>query len=254
MANAGSDATAPAPTPATPSVGLDRTASGAPTMTSPPVQANPQLPPPPPPFNPANNLAPQPSYAADNGSNENRGGYVPHSRIGVETTIGGGETGFVDDNARAFTQTGGTWETRVAAGTRRYVALEAAYVGSAQNINALGVGDNARLVGNGVEGDLRINLTRQMVQPYLFGGVGWDHYRLSMNGANTSSLRDQDDIMTVPFGVGVAFRLTPGFTFDVRGTGRAAFYDDLMDGPYAASGQDARLHTWNVGGRLGWEF
>lgn len=177
----------------------------------------------------------------------------PHSKIGVGTTIGGGVIGFVDQNARAFTSAGGSWETRVSAGTRTFVALEAAYIGSAQNINALGLSD-ARLIGNGAEGDLRVNLTRKMVQPYLFGGLGWDHYKVSTSGANTSSLRDSDDVLTVPFGVGLSLRVAKSVLIDVRGTARAAFYDDLMDGPYAASGQDAKLHTWNVGGRLGWEF
>jgi hypothetical protein len=174
--------------------------------------------------------------------------------IGVGATVGGGVTGFVDEKARAFTGTGGSWEARVSAGTRSYLAFEAAYIGSAQNISALGLGSNARLIGNGAEGDVRINLTRQMVQPYVFGGLGWDRYQLSMSGSNTSSLRDQDDVMTVPFGAGLSVRAGKGFLFDVRATGRAAYYDDLMDGPYAASGQDAKLHSWNLGARLGWEF
>jgi hypothetical protein len=233
----------PPPVAAMPGESTDRTGSGAPALTTiptPPVAM--QTPPAQPAQQDYTRTAPQ--EPSDR----------PHSRVGVGTTIGGGVIGFVDDKARAFTEPGGSWETRVTAGTREWVALEAAYVGSAQTINALGLGNNARLIGNGAEGDLRVNLTRQMVQPYLFGGLGWDHYQLNMSGSNTSSLRDKDDVLTVPFGVGLSLRVARSVLFDLRGTARAAFYDDLMDGPYAASGQDAKLHSWNLAGRLGWEF
>jgi hypothetical protein len=233
----------PPPPVATLPNSTDRTGSGAPALTTiptPPVAMD-TPPAQPGPMNPAPAAPTEPSDR-------------PHSRVGVGTTIGGGVIGFVDDKARAFTEPGGSWETRVTAGTREWLALEAAYVGSAQNISALGLGNNARLIGNGAEGDLRVNLTRQMVQPYLFGGLGWDHYQLNMSGSNTSSLRDKDDVLTVPFGAGLSLRVARGLLIDVRATGRAAFYDDLMDGPYAASGQDAKLHSWNLAGRLGWEF
>jgi hypothetical protein len=127
-------------------------------------------------------------------------------------------------------------------------------MGSAQNISALGINDNALIVGQGAEAALRINLTRMAVQPYLFGGVGWTRYQLRRTAENTSSLRGTDDILTAPFGAGLAVRVAAGLLLDLRATGRAAFYDDLMDGAYANTGEDARLHSWNLGGRLGWEF
>jgi hypothetical protein len=67
-------------------------------------------------------------------------------------------------------------------------------------------------------------------------------------------LRGSDNILTVPFGAGLAARVARGLLLDLRATGRAAFYDNLMDGVYANTAEDARLHSWNVGGRLGWEF
>jgi hypothetical protein len=237
----------------------DRTASGTTalsTLPNPPVAPSPSSST----TSTSSSTGYQEPQPMDNGSSNtamndtNDGSDRPHSRVGIGTTIGGGVIGFVDDKARAFTNPGGSWETRVTAGTREFVALEAAYVGSAQSINALGLDNNARLIGNGAEGDVRVNLTRQMVQPYLFGGLGWDHYQLSMSGTNTSSLRDKDDVLTVPFGLGLSLRVAKGLLIDLRGTARAAFYDDLMDGPYAASGQDAKLHSWNLAGRLGWEF
>jgi hypothetical protein len=176
------------------------------------------------------------------------------SRVGVGAMVGGGVTGFIDKQSRAFTDPGGSWEARASVGTRLPLALEAAYVGSAQNITALGLSDNAKLIGNGAEATARFNFTKRAIQPYIFAGVGWEHYTLDNTGANTSSLRDTDDVLTVPGGVGISFRLASSLLLDLRGTARATFSDDLMNGPYASTGQDARLHNWNAGARLGWEF
>jgi hypothetical protein len=178
----------------------------------------------------------------------------PGSSIGIGAMVGGGLTGFVDPQTRAFTNTGPSWDARITIGTRLPIAFEGAYLGSAQNISALGIDDQALIVGNGAEGALRLNLPRMAVQPYVFGGLGWTRYQLRRTLENASSLRGSDDIFTVPFGVGVAARLVRGLLLDLRVTGRAAFYDDLMDDAYASTADDARLHSWNAGGRLGWEF
>ncbi|HEY0708696.1 MAG TPA: OmpA family protein [Polyangia bacterium] len=177
------------------------------------------------------------------------------SRIGVEAMLGGGVTGFVDEQARNFTDPGGSWEARLSVGTRLPVSVEAAYVGSAQNIEALGLSDDAVLVGSAAEATARVNFTRQLkVQPYIFGGVGWQHYEMTNEGANTSALTADDDLFTIPAGVGISFRLLKGLVLDVRGTFRTAFDEELMNAPYAATGQDAKLHTWDAGARIGWEF
>jgi hypothetical protein len=178
---------------------------------------------------------------------------VPPSILGMEATVGGGVTGFIDETPRNTATTGGSWEARLMFGSRLPLAVEAAYVGSAQSIDALGLANNAVLVGNGAEGDLRLNLTRSRVQPYLFGGIGWTHYQLSnmSNVSNTSSVLDKDDIGTVPLGAGVAARLGRSFIVDVRGTYRATFNDDLFR---AMSANNNSLQSWGATGRLGFEF
>jgi hypothetical protein len=178
---------------------------------------------------------------------------LPPSVLGMEATVGGGVTGFIDETPRNTATTGGSWEARLMFGSRLPLAVEAAYVGSAQNIDALGLANNAVLVGNGAEGDLRLNLTRSRVQPYLFGGIGWTHYQLSnmSNVSNTSSVLDKDDIGTVPLGAGVAARLGRSFIIDVRGTYRATFNDDLFR---AMSANNNSLQSWGATGRLGFEF
>ena len=112
----------------------------------------------------------------------------PPSRIGIEATVGAGAIGFIDDTARNATQTGATWDARMLFGSRSLIAVEGAYVGSVQNIEALGLSTSSLLLGNGVEGTLRVNVTRTRVQPYLFGGVGWTHYQLTTAQAASAGI------------------------------------------------------------------
>src|SRR4029078_10435722 len=102
------------------------------------------------------------------------------------------------------TETAATCAARLLFGSRSPVAIEGAYVGSVQNIEALGLSTNSLLLGNGVEGTLRVNLTRARVQPYVFGGVGRTHYQLPNAQTNTSSLLAKDDVGTVPLGAGLS--------------------------------------------------
>jgi hypothetical protein len=143
------------------------------------------------------------------------------------------------------------WDARLMFGSRLPIAIEGAYVGSVQNIDALGLSTDSLLVSNGVEGTLRINLTRMRVQPYLFGGVGWARYQLSNTATNTSSVLGRDDIGTVPLGAGLSARLGTAFIVDARGTYRATFDDDLMR---AQALSNNTMQSWSAAGRIGFEF
>ena len=175
----------------------------------------------------------------------------PPSVLGVEATVGGGAIGFVEEGARSVTGTGATWDARLMFGSRLPIAIEGAYVGSVQNIEALGLSTDSLLIGNGVEGALRVNLTQMRVQPYLFGGVGWTHYQLNNTATNTSSILPRDDIGTVPLGAGVSGRLGRGFIVDARGTYRATFDDDLLRAQATTSNT---MQSWSAAGRVGFEF
>jgi hypothetical protein len=175
----------------------------------------------------------------------------PASGLGIEATVGGGAIGFIDEGARNVANTGASWDARLMFGSRLPIAVEGAYVGSVQGIDALGLSTTSLLVGNGVEGTLRINLTRMRVQPYLFGGVGWTHYQLSNTATNTSNILGRDDVGTVPMGGGITARLGRGFILDARGIYRATFDDQLMQGQ---SINDTSMQTWNATGRIGFEF
>ena len=109
---------------------------------------------------------------------------------------------------------------RATLGTRLPIAFEMAYVGTAQGMNALGLDTNAILLGSTAEGDVRINILRGRVQPYVFGGVGYTYYRITNTAIATSDLQRTDNVLEVPFGAGLSWRLGQAFLLDIRGTGR----------------------------------
>lgn len=153
------------------------------------------------------------------------------SRIGAGVLVGGGVEDFTNSNVRDMTGGGGFWNARLVAGTRQILGLEAAYTGTARNINALGLGQDARLVSNGAEGAVRGNLPisvgRSLLEPFVLVGLGWQHYSVTNTPTNTSDVADRDDIMTMPVGTG--FEYSYGrFLADARLTYRRTFYNDLM--------------------------
>jgi len=179
----------------------------------------------------------------------------PPSKVGVGIELGGGATGFSDQQTRNLTDTGGSWEARAAFGTRLPLGFEAAYVGTAQGLNALGLDRDALLLGNGAEGTLRLNVGTFRVQPYVFGGAGWTHYSIERNNAFTSSISSNtDDVFNVPAGAGLSFRLGRGLLLDLRGTYRWAFGADMLNAGLVGTGQTAGFSNWNAAGHLGWEF
>jgi hypothetical protein len=176
---------------------------------------------------------------------------TPPSKLGIEATVGGGAVGFIDSAVRNTVNTGGTWDARLTFGSRLPIAIEGAYVGSEQSIEALGLSTNTRLLGNGVEGDLRLNFTNFMVQPYIFGGAGWTHYQITNSTTNTSSVLSSDDVGTVPLGAGISIRPTKAFLIDVRGTYRAVFNDTMFD---RVTNSNNSMQNWGAIGRVGFEF
>jgi hypothetical protein len=173
-------------------------------------------------------------------------------RIGAAFLVGGGFQDFSRSNARNVTGQGGYWNARLIFGTRQFVGFEAAYVGSARDINALGLASNAMLVSNGAEGVLRINVPIQMrgdalIEPFAFGGAGWSRYHVTRSATNTSDIAPNDDVLEVPYGAGLGFSAAH-FMADARFTYRSSFYNDLL----RTTG--GRLDNWSAGGQIGFEF
>lgn len=180
---------------------------------------------------------------------------APHERnkargVGAAISVAGGVSAFSRSSARDFLDTGGTWDVRGVFGTRTLVGLEGAYVGSANGLDGPG-GLTRTLYGNGIEGDLRLNILRNGLafagglQPYVLGGFGWTHYHLS-NNVSTAAIDNSDDTLQVPVGAGVSYYFGQRVLIDARFTYRFAFSDNLIQG--------SSLDTMGVTARLGAEF
>ncbi|HSK03446.1 MAG TPA: hypothetical protein VK932_19475 [Kofleriaceae bacterium] len=210
----------------------------------PPVQVEVYTPPPAPP--------PPVTYES-----EDRGGMMGSmSRVGFSLSLGGGVAHFTDDQMRDTTGIGGTWALRAAIGTKTPFGVEASYIGSAQEIDALGIASDAVLVSNGLQGALRLNAAiGAPVTPFLFGGAAWRRYSLANTNVNTSAISDKDDLFEIPVGLGIGGSFL-GLGFDIRGELRYAFAEDMV--PEFEAGRDtggnADMHSWGVNATLGFGF
>jgi len=167
--------------------------------------------------------------------------------FGMGATVGGGVVGFTGDVATDYTSVGGTWNARLTLGTRTMLAAEAAYVGSAQAVDAVGIDDSATLIGNGGEIAARLNLLPGAFQPYIYGGVGHIWYTLTNEGVNTSNVDNTDQTLYFPVGGGLAFRHR-GLLVDARGTFRPTANGDM----FTNGGNN--MHTWSANLNAGIEF
>ena len=174
------------------------------------------------------------------------------SPYGFALTVGAGVTDFVDQDMRDATDAGGTWEARLSAGTRQPVTFEAAYVGSAQDINVLGMDTAAILVGTGLEGVARLNLIPGEWNPYFLIGAGWTRYDVTNTDTNTSSMNAHDDVMALPFGVGLDYRFGQ-WIVDARAVMRPTFDNELLPDSNEP-GNPTRLDNWSALFRGGYEF
>ncbi|MDX2093929.1 MAG: outer membrane beta-barrel protein [Kofleriaceae bacterium] len=177
-------------------------------------------------------------------------------KYGVEVALGGGVSGFTNNVAQNFTDTGGDWNVHVGIGNTRVLGFEGSYIGSAQGINALGLDSSAILVGNGVQGLVRVNLMSDYtIRPFGFAGAAWRHYNLTNTDVNTSDIDDSDDVLEVPLGAGVAATYS-GFLFDLRGEYRvAAAGDSLIPNLTVNEDNDAAgLDRWGFNANIGYQF
>jgi hypothetical protein len=178
-------------------------------------------------------------------------GGTGHLHVGVGMLVGGGFQDFTNGRLKDATGDGGYWTARIVAGTRQYVGMEAAYVGDARSITGLGLGNDSRLISNGLEGTLRLNVPivrgLSLFEPFGFIGVGWSHYTVSQNNTAISDLTSADDVLTLPYGGGFEFAYR-GFLADARFTYKQTYYNNLTE----TTG--GNLNSWGVGGQIGFEY
>jgi hypothetical protein len=237
---------APPATPPTIPNNIDTVSPAQPVLpgTTPSLATPQALPPPAPMIAPAPVTSP---YAVEGVAH----GYpVWISKMGSAVMLGGGFEDFTQNAPKSQTNGGGSWNLRLAAGTRQFVGLEAAYVGAARSVNALGFTTNTTLVSNGLEGVFRLNVPVAagllLLEPFGFIGLGWQHYYLS-KAVTTADVTRSDDVMSMPYGAG--FMMAYGmFMLDARVQWRETYYNDM----FRAEG--AKLNTWGAGGNIGVEF
>lgn len=171
-----------------------------------------------------------------------------YERWGIAVALGGGPEGFVS-RTNTGTHTGGGWDVRATIGTKSLFGFEASYIGSAQSIDALGLSSNAVLVGNGVQGALRLNLTGQSdLGVFLLGGMAWRHYDLTNTDTTTADVQASDDVLEVPVGIGVQYAYRR-ILFDARADYRFTQYGNMM-----ATASSSDMNRWGVQGNIGYQF
>jgi hypothetical protein len=172
-------------------------------------------------------------------------------KVGGAVLLGGGYEDFTYSDIRSMTGGAGAWDARLVGGTRQFVGLEAAYVGSARSIQTLGLASDSNLVSNGAEGALRLNAPiargASLIEPFGFIGLGWQRYHVTNTPEATSDVSRNDDVMTMPLGGGVEYGYRQ-LLVDARFTWRATYLNDLL----RTTG--GKLNTWGVGGNVGVAF
>jgi len=178
--------------------------------------------------------------------------------VGVGVIAGVGLTGFSDSNVRnATSSVGGLWDLRVTMGSHIPIGLDVSYVGSSQTINAQLGSNSGTLLGTAVEGALRWNiLPHSPLNPYLFGGVGWQRYDIT--GAafalSDAGIRDSDNLINFPAGAGLSYR-DAGFIADIRGTYRWTTDNQLiLAQPLTAGSGYSKMDSWEASAAAGFEF
>lgn len=175
--------------------------------------------------------------------------------VGAMLMVGGGAVDFATAGPEEFTQTGGYWNARIA-GTRTILSAEAAYIGRAHGIEATGLSAGSTLLGNGVEGLVRLNAPFEtgevLIEPFAVAGGSWEYFTILNEGANTSSINDNDVAVFLPVGVGLA-AAWQGLSVDVRGLYRHAFLSEMF-GDSGFGLDESALNTWQLGANLGFEF
>jgi hypothetical protein len=175
----------------------------------------------------------------------------------VEVSAGGGVSAFSDAVARQTTELGGAWDLRLTARPRRFLAGEIAYVGTANAVSTrmTEFTPNGVIVGGGIESDLRLQLP-WVVEPYVFGGVGWDHFALVYSGLRSStSLHGGENVAVFPVGGGVQAFLSRRVAVDARFAYRVTSGDRIeVENNGAATVVAQGLDHWTLAARFGFLF
>jgi opacity protein-like surface antigen len=166
----------------------------------------------------------------------------------IAVATGAGPANYFGSALNSTLDVGAGWDARVTFGARSVLALEAAYVGSTNNIDTLS-GTHGRLDSHGIDSDLRLQLPT-VVAPYIFGGVGYNHMALVRTASESFAgpLNENDNQVTVPAGAGLSANLGKHATVDVRGT-----YRLIPDNGITVM-NNGNIHQWMAQANVGYTF
>jgi hypothetical protein len=226
----------------------------APTTEPQPAQPAPSttvIVPPPPPQQTTVYVQPQPQPPPE--QHKRRGCWTSKvfAPCAVGLVVGGGAADFVSNGMSSLVQTGAAWDMHITVGTRSFIAFETGYMGTLNRLEN-GQGNAPFLMSNSLDTDLRINLIPWYVEPYVFGGVGWNHMSITNERADpqmASLFRNSDEQLLVPAGGGISAYLGRHATLDARATYRAMFNQDIL-----IRNPGERVDQWSVLGRIGYAF
>ena len=170
----------------------------------------------------------------------------------VAISTGAGVTDYFGNTLNARTSAGATWDARMTFGAHSIIALEAGYVGSTNAVGPTALSGNSALINsNGIDGDFRLQLPFK-VQPYIFGGVGWNHMSLNNSAGSVemaASFNNSNDQLTIPAGGGLAGYIGKHAMVDVRGT-----YRLIPDSNFQVGNANAAVNQWMASARIGYAF
>jgi opacity protein-like surface antigen len=165
----------------------------------------------------------------------------------VSVTTGAGPTNYFGSSNTMKTDVGAGWDVRATFGTHSIIALEGAYMGATNTVEVGGL-HNGNINSNGIDTDFRLQLPTR-VQPYMFGGVGWNYMTLN-NATIAPNQKVTDNQFTIPAGAGVSAYVFNHATLDLRGTYRYLGGNELT----TIGADHTASHQWIAQARFGYAF
>ncbi|MBU8896681.1 hypothetical protein DRW03_34255 [Corallococcus sp. H22C18031201] len=158
---------------------------------------------------------------------------------GLYALIGGGMEGYTGKLAPEL-QPGASYGAVVGYRPVPMLGLELGYSGGLSDIDTRGrthggITDGPDIVRNGGQAALVADLTDTRLQPYVLGGIGFEHFNIR-NDVQGAQLGFKDDTSAyAPVGVGLRYQMGKVFTADAR-----VNYDFLLGQDFAPTpGNDA---------------
>ena len=135
---------------------------------------------------------------------------------GITTTWGGGALSYADPTMHTFAAWGVAWGGNVTLGSRRYLAFDAALVGSNAPLAQRGELDSIT-----IQAAVRLALRpRAAWTPYVLFGLGVRKADVVEGAPESMPTGFHSTALTTPVGAGVHIRLSPPLVLDLRATYR----------------------------------